>query len=204
MSNKKTTLIFLSMISMIFSSASSSDDTTNPNSAVLTPKQRLKEMEIRQRLKEMEINQKQSQINEMQLMNGAIPKLEEMNNMAAKNTKSMLENAKELKELGEGYTKFTEEQKKFIEEQQTLLKKQEQWQEQKDKRVTEYLDQKEKELEQQQQKRITENTEAKEGLEEIRTNLGLGKKELETKKFSIISFFKKIINYFLDFFSFLF
>ena len=207
MSNKKTTLIFLSMISMIFSSASSSDDTTNPNSTVLIPEQRLKEMEIKQQLKEMKIKQKQSQINElkaMELMNGAIPKLEEMNNMAAKNTKSMLENAKELKELGEGYTKFTEERKKFIEEQQTLLKKQEQWQEQKDKRVTEYLDQKEKELEQQQQKRITENTEAKEGLEEIRTNLGLGKKELETKKFSIISFFKKIINYFLDFFSFLF
>ena len=150
------------------------------------------------------INQKESELKAIQLMNGAIPKLEEMNNMGAKNTKSMLENAKELKELGEGYTKFTEERKKFIEEQQTLLKKQEQWQEQKDKRVTEYLDQKEKELEQQQQqKRITENTEAKEGLEEIRTNLGLGKKELETKKFSIISFFKKIINYFLDFFSFL-
>lgn len=198
MSNKKTTLIFLSMISMIFSSASSSDDTTNPNSAVLTPEQQLKEMKIKQ---------KESQINElkaMQLMNGAIPKLEEMNNMAAKNTKGMLENAKELKELGEGHTKELKEgHTKFIEEQQTLLKKQEQWQEQKDKRVTEYLDQKEKELEQ-QQKRITENTEAKEGLEEIRTNLGLGKKELETKKFSIISFFKKIINYFLDFFPFLF
>ena len=57
MSNKKTTLIFLSMISMIFSSASSSDDTTNPNSAVLTPEQQLKEMEIKQKESELKAMQ---------------------------------------------------------------------------------------------------------------------------------------------------